>query len=115
MGIDRQPAFDALPQKVMVDLILCDEHFALTQEIRLGSKVALWVGQTVQHSTDAVGVIAADAETHNVRGCGVGVKESMIFLCQHLQATIRLSERHHILVQFQVALVLVVDRQCLWE
>ena len=39
----------------------------------------------------------------------------MIFLCQCLQPTLCLSERHHILVQFRVALVLVVDRQCLWE
>ena len=41
-----------------VDLALCDEHFALTQEIRLGSKVALRVGQAVQHNTDAVGVVS---------------------------------------------------------
>ena len=39
----------------------------------------------------------------------------MIFLCQSLQSTLSLCERHHILVQFRVALVLVVDRQCLWE
>ena len=100
---------------MLVNLVLRDEHFALAQEIRLGVKVPLRVGQTVQHNTDAVGVIAADAETHNVRGCGVGVKESVIFLCQSLQSTLSLCERHHILVQFRVALVLVVDVQCLRE
>ena len=115
MGIDRQPTFNAFPQKVMVDLILCDKHFALAQEIRLGVKVPLRVGQAVQHNTDPVRVIAADAETHNVRGRGISVKEGMIFLRQRLQTTLCLCERHHILVQFRVALVLVVDRQCLWE
>ena len=39
----------------------------------------------------------------------------MIFLCQCLQPTLSFCERHHILVQFRVALVLVVDRQCLRE
>ena len=115
MGIDRQPAFDALPQKVMVDLVLRDEHFALPQEVRLCGKVPLRVGQTVQHNTNPVGVIATDTETHDVRGRGVGVEEGMIFRCQSLQSTLCLCERHHILVQFRVALVLVVNRQCLWE
>ena len=84
MGIDRQSAFDTFPQKVMVNLVLRDEHFALAQEIRLSGKVPLRVGQTVQHNTDSVRVIAADMETHNVRGRGVGVEEGMIFLCQSL-------------------------------
>ena len=39
----------------------------------------------------------------------------MIFLCQNLQPTIRLCERDHVLVQFRVALVLVVDGQSLRE
>ena len=65
MGIDCQPTFDAFPQKVMVDLILRDEHFALAQEIGLGGKVPIRVGQTVQHSTDPMRVIAADTETHD--------------------------------------------------
>ena len=52
---------------------------------------------------------------HNVVTLGISVKESVIFLCQSLQSTLCLSERHHILVQFRVALVLVMDRQCLWE
>ena len=58
MGIDRQPAFDALPQKVMVDLVLRDEHFALPQEIRLSGKMPFRVGQTIQHNTDPVGVVS---------------------------------------------------------
>ena len=73
------------------------------------------VGQTVQHNTYAVGVIAADTETHNVRGRGISVKESMIFLCQNFQPTLSFCERHHILVQLRVALVLVVDGQSLRE
>ena len=115
VGIDRQPAFDALPQKVMVDLVLRDEHFALPQEIRLGVKVPLRVGQTVQHNTDAVGVIATDTETHDIRGRGVGVKEIVIFLRQRLQTALCLCERNHILVQLRVALVLVMDGQSLRE
>ena len=58
MGIDRQPAFDALPQKVMVDLILCDEHFTLAQKAWLGGEAAFRVGEAVQHNTDAVGVVS---------------------------------------------------------
>ena len=75
----------------------------------------LRVGQAVQHNTDAMGVIVRQAETHDLRGCGVGIKEGMIFLCQCLQPTLCLSERHHILVQLRVALVLVMDGQRLWE
>ena len=59
MGIDRQPAFDALPQKVMVDLVLRDEHFALAQEVWLCGEVALRQVQTVQHNADTVCVITA--------------------------------------------------------
>ena len=115
MGIDRQPAFDALPQKVLVNLVLRDEHFALPQEAGLGGEATFRVGEAIQHNTDPVRVIAADAETHNVRGRGISVKEGMIFLCQSLQSTLCLCERDHILVQLRVALVLVVDRQSLWE
>ena len=39
----------------------------------------------------------------------------MIFLCQNLQPTLSFCERHHVLVQFRVALVLVVDGQRLRE
>ena len=39
----------------------------------------------------------------------------MIFLRQCLQTTLSFCERHHILIQLWVALVLVMDRQCLRE
>ena len=110
-----QSAIQMVAEEKTVDLVLRDEHFALAQEIRLGVKVPLWVGQTVQHNTDAVGVIAADAETHNVRGRGISVKEGMIFLRQRLQTALCLCERNHILVQLWVALVLVMDGQSLRE
>ncbi len=67
MGVDRQAAFRAFIQKVLVNLVLRDEHFALAQEVRLCGKVPLRVGQAVQHNTNPVRVIAADAETHDVR------------------------------------------------
>ena len=57
VGIDRQPTFDALPQKIMVDLVLCDEHFALPQEAGLSIKVSFLVWQVVEDDADAVGVI----------------------------------------------------------
>ena len=57
MGIDRQPTFNAFPQKVMVDLVLCDEHFALPQEAGLSIKVSFLVWQVVEDDADAVGVI----------------------------------------------------------
>ena len=94
---------------------MCDEHFALTQEIWLGVKVPLRVGQTVQHNTDPVGVIVRQAETQDVPIRGMSVKEGMIFLCQRLQPTLCLCECNHILVQLRVALVLVMDGQRLWE
>lgn len=115
MGIDRQPTFDAFPQKVMVDLILRDEHFALAQEIGLGGKVLIRVGQTVQHSTDPMRVIAADTETHDVRGRGMSVKEGMVLLCQRLQPSLCLCECHHILARLRIAFALVMDRQSLRE
>ena len=53
-----QSAIQMVTEEKTVDLVLCDEHFALTQKIRLGSKAALRVGQAVQHNTDAVGVVS---------------------------------------------------------
>ena len=94
---------------------MCDEHFALPQEAGLGGEATFRVGEAIQHNTDPVRVIAADAETHDVRGRGVGVKEGMIFLCQRLQTTSGLCKGHHILVQLRIALVLVVDGQSLRE
>ena len=110
-----QSAIQMVTEEKTVDLVLRDEHFALPQEIRLGVKVPLRVGQAVQHNTDPVRVIAADAETHTVRGRGISVKEGMIFLRQRLQTALGLCKGHHILIQFWITLVLVVDRQCLWE
>ena len=52
---------------------------------------------------------------HNVAVLGISVKESVIFLCQNLQPTLCLCERNHILVQFRVALSLVMDGQSLRE
>ena len=57
MGIDRQPTLNTFPQKVMVDLVLCDEHFALPQEAGLSIKVSFLVWQVVEDDADAVGVI----------------------------------------------------------
>ena len=58
VGIDRQPTFDAFPQKVMVDLVLRDEHFTLAQETRLGCEAAFRVGQAIQHNANPVGVVS---------------------------------------------------------
>ena len=110
-----QSAIQMVTEEKTVDLVLRDEHFTLAQEIGLDVKVPLRILQAIENSTDAVGVITTDTETHDVRGRGVGVKEGMIFLCQRLQTTLSFCERHHILVQFRVALVLVVDRQSLRE
>ena len=42
MGVDRQAAFNAaFIQKVLVDLVLRDEHFALPQEAGLSSQSAV--------------------------------------------------------------------------
>ena len=57
MGIDRQPTLNTFSQKVMVDLVLCDEHFALPQEAGLSIKVSFLVWQVVEDDADAVGVI----------------------------------------------------------
>ena len=53
-----QSAIQMVTEEKTVDLVLCDEHFALTQKIRLGSKAALRVGQAVQHNADSVGVVS---------------------------------------------------------
>ena len=79
-----QSAIQMVAEEKAVNLVLRDEHFALPQEIRLCGEVALRQVQTVQHNTDPMRVIAADAETHNVRGRGISVKEVMVFLRQHL-------------------------------
>ena len=57
MGVDRQAAFRAFIQKVLVDLILRDEHFTLPQEAGLSIKVSFLVWQVIEDDADAVGVI----------------------------------------------------------
>ena len=115
MGVHRQSVICGATQKEPVDFVLRDEHFTLAQEAGLSIKVSFLVWQAVEDDTDAVGVIAADTETHVLRGCGVGIKEGMIFLCQSLQSTLSLCKGHHILIQFRVALALVMDGQRLRE
>ena len=57
MGVDRQAAFRAFIQKVLVNLVLRDEHFALPQEAGLSIKVPFLVWKVVEDDADAVGVI----------------------------------------------------------
>ena len=57
MGVDRQAAFRAFIQKVLVNLVLCDEHLTLPQEAGLSIKVSFLVWQVVEDDADAVGVI----------------------------------------------------------
>ena len=58
MGIDRQPTFDTFPQKIMVNLVLRDEHFALAQEAGLGGEATFRIGEAIQHNADPVGVVS---------------------------------------------------------
>ena len=53
-----QSAIQMVTEEKTVDLVLRDEHFTLAQEIGLGVKVPLRVGQTIQHNTDPVGVVS---------------------------------------------------------
>ena len=115
VGIYGQSAIQMVAEEKAVNLVLRDEHFALPQEIRLCGEVALRQVQTVQHNADAMGVIVRQAETQDVPIHGISVEERMVLLCQRLQSTLCLCERDHVLVQFRVALVLVVDGQSLRE
>jgi len=110
MGIYIQSGIYGLTQKISVNLVLRNKHFALPQEIRLCGEVALRQVQTVQHNADAMGVIVRQAEAQNLPIHGMSVEERMVLLCQHLQSALSLCERDHILVQFRVALALVMDR-----
>ena len=42
---------------ISVDIVLCDEHFALTQEAGLSIKVPFLVWQVIEDDADAVGAI----------------------------------------------------------
>ena len=52
----RYTLVDGTEEKT-VDLVLCDEHFALTQEAGLSIKVPFLVWQVVEDDADAVGAI----------------------------------------------------------
>ena len=52
-----QSAIQMVTEKKTVDLVLCDEHFALPQEAGLSIKVSFLVWQVVEDDADAVGVI----------------------------------------------------------
>ena len=52
-----QSAIQMVTEKKTVDLVLCDEHFALPQEAGLSVKVSFLVWQVVEDDADAVGVI----------------------------------------------------------
>ena len=52
-----QSAIQMVTEEKTVDLVLCDEHFALTQEAGLSIKVSFLVWQVVEDDADAVGVI----------------------------------------------------------
>ena len=58
MRVHRQSSIRGTTRKELVDLVLRDEHFTLAQEVGLGVKVPLRVGQTIQHNTDPVGVVS---------------------------------------------------------
>ena len=57
MGVDRQATVRTFIQKVLVNLILRNEHFALTPKVRLCGKVPLRVWQAVENDADTVGVV----------------------------------------------------------
>ena len=53
-----QSAIQMVTEEKTVDLVLCDEHFALTQEARLGGETAFRQVQSIQHNADPVGVVS---------------------------------------------------------
>ena len=52
-----QSAIQMVTEEKTVDLVLCDEHFALAQEAGLSIKVSFLVWQVVEDDADAVSVI----------------------------------------------------------
>ena len=52
-----QSAIQMVTEEKTVDLVLCDEHFALPQEAGLSIKVSFLVWQVVEDDADAVGAI----------------------------------------------------------
>ena len=114
-GIHVQAAVHRLRQEELVYLILCDEHFAPAQEIRLRDKAALRQINSVQHHTDPVCIILRQSKAHDAAILFIGTQKSMVFLGQRRKAALTLGKGHHILVQLRIALVLVMDGQRLRE
>ena len=114
-GIHVQAAVHRLRQEELVYLILCDEHFAPAQEIRLRGKAALRQVNSVQHHADPVCTILRQSKTHDAAILLIGVQKGVVFLSQSRKAALALGEGHHILVQLRITLALVVDGQRLGE
>ena len=114
-GVHVQTAVRRLCQKETVDLVLCDEHLAPAQEIRLRDKAALRQVNSVQHHTDPVCIILRQPKAHDATILFIGTQKSMVFLSQSRKAALALGKGHHILVQLRIALALVVDGQRLRE
>ena len=114
-GIHVQAAVHRLRQEELVDLILCDEHFAPAQEIRLRGKAALRQINSVQHHADPVCTILRQSKTHDAAILLIGVQKGVVFLSQSRKAALTLGKGHHILVQLRIALALVMDGQRLRE
>ena len=114
-GIHRQLAVHGIRKKELVYLILCDEHFAPAQEIRLRDKAALRQINSVQHHTDPVCIILRQSKAHDAAILLIGVQKGVVFLSQSRKAALTLGKGHHILVQLRIALALVVNGQCLGE
>ena len=114
-GIHVQAAVHRLRQEELVYLILCDEHFAPAQEIRLHRKAALRQINSIQHHTDPVCTIFRQSKAHDAAILLIGVQKGVVFLSQSRKAALTLGKGHHILVQLRIALVLVMDGQRLRE
>ena len=114
-GIHRQLAVHGIRKEELVDLILCDEHFAPAQKIRLRGKAALRQVNSVQHHADSVCIILRQPKAHDATVLLVCAEEIVVFLGQRRKAALALGKGHHILVQLRIALALVVDSQCLRE
>ena len=108
-------AVHGIRKKELVYLILCDEHFAPAQEIRLRDKAALRQINSVQHHTDPVCIILRQSKAHDAAILFIGTQKSMVFLSQSRKAALALGKGHHILVQLRIALALVMDGQRLRE
>ena len=114
-GIHRQLAVHGIRKEELVDLILCDEHFAPAQEIRLRRKAALRQVNSVQHHTDSVCIILRQSKAHDAAILFIGTQKGVVFLSQSRKAALTLGKGHHILVQLRIALMLVMDGQRLRE